>query len=229
MAAQTPAALLITTNQPVDFKAIQRISRRRKPPPLIIMAHDARWAARYETLHARIHRALGPRALSIAHVGSTSVPGLPAKPIVDVDVVVADPTDEAAYVSALSGDGWEERAGLGSGGAGLRFLFREPGWHEHRFFVLEPESGADADGEGGGFWANVHVFGPGCPEVERHRIFKEWLLEHPEDRDRYAAAKREAAQVSRDAGESTTECTRRKEPVVLDILDQAFKARGLLS
>lgn len=99
---------------------------------------------------------------------------MPAKPIIDIDVVVADPTDEAAYVSALVGDGWES-TGTGKGvgkegreerGAGLQFMLREPEWHEHRFFVYDEEEPV----------ANVHVFGPGCPELVRHQIFKEWLL-----------------------------------------------------
>lgn len=98
---------------------------------------------------------------------------MPAKPIIDIDVVVADPTDEAAYVSALVGEGWE-RTGTGKGegegehrgGAGLQFMLREPGWHNHRFFVFDESAPP----------ANVHVFGPGCPEVVRHQIFREWLL-----------------------------------------------------
>lgn len=97
---------------------------------------------------------------------------MPAKPIIDIDVVVADPTDEAAYVSALVGEGWESTGtGKGTGGEGergarLQFMFSEPGWHEHRYFVFDEEEPV----------ANVHVFGPGCPELARHQIFKEWLL-----------------------------------------------------
>lgn len=87
-------------------------------------------------------------------------------------MVVADPTDEAAYVSALVGEGWENTGtGKGAGkeeerGARLQFMFSEPEWHEHRYFVFDEEEPV----------ANVHVFGPGCPELVRHRIFKEWLL-----------------------------------------------------
>lgn len=98
---------------------------------------------------------------------------MPAKPIIDIDVVVADPTDEAAYVSALVGEGWETTgtgkgggAGGGERGAGLQYMLWEPGWHNHHFFVFDESEPP----------ANVHVFGPGCPEVVRHQIFKEWLL-----------------------------------------------------
>ncbi|POS81468.1 hypothetical protein DHEL01_v200145 [Diaporthe helianthi] len=199
---------------------LQRISNRPDPKqqPEI---HDAdpTWPSAFRTLESRIRAALGPKALIINHVGSTSVPGLAAKPCIDVDVVVADPTDEAGYVSALVGEGWElEGTGMGpgGGGAGFQFLLREPGWHEHRLFIC-----ADPV-------ANVHVFGPGSPEVVRHRTFRDWLREHPEDRDRYAAAKREAAAASREAGETMQDYTNRKDSVIREILDRAFRAEGLL-
>ncbi|KAG8166045.1 hypothetical protein KVR01_004597 [Diaporthe batatas] len=216
--------------KPIDFDpaAVQRISRRPDPAQQPeIHEPDPRWPSAFARLEARIRGALGGTALAINHVGSTSVPGLPAKPCIDVDVTVADPADEAAYVSALVGEGWEgqkEDDGTGTGmgpaggdrGAGLQFLLREPGWHQHRLFIC-----ADPV-------ANVHVFGPGCPESERHRIFRDWLREHPEDRDRYAAVKYEAAAASREAGETMQDYTERKNTVIRDILDRAFRAEGLL-
>lgn len=170
----TPAE--ITQHQDFDAAAVQRISRRAVPQqPPTIQPPDPSWPLAFAGLESRIRAALAPGVLvHMAHVGSTSVPGLPAKPVIDVDVVVADPVDEAAYVGALVGEGWEgtgtgmgagEGEGEGAKGAGLQFLLREPEWHQHRFFCC-----ADPV-------ANVHVFGPGCPEVVRHRIFKEWLLE----------------------------------------------------
>ncbi|KAJ4391204.1 hypothetical protein N0V93_004821 [Gnomoniopsis smithogilvyi] len=165
--------------------------------------------------------ALGPRALSVEHVGSTSIPHMPAKAIIDIDVVVADPTDEASYVSALVGEGWEEgNTGRGSSGrgAGLQFILREPDWHQHRFFICDDE----------GLAAHVHVWGPGCPEVVRHRIFKEWLLAHPDDFERYAAVKRESSEASQKGDEDMRQYNSRKEPLIQAILDRAFKAQGLL-
>lgn len=101
------------------------------------------------------------------------MPGLPAKPVIDIDIVVADPADEAAYVAGLVGEGWDAEGARGTGmgvsegdrGAGLQFILREPEWHEHRFFVCADPA------------ANVHVFGAGCPEVVRHRMFRDWLVE----------------------------------------------------
>lgn len=166
----TPSAAAITEHTTFDPTKAQRISHRAVPQqPPAIQDPDPSWAAAFSALESRIRAALGDRALYVAHVGSTSVPGLPAKPVIDVDVVVADPVDEAAYVSRLVGEGWEG-TGTGMGatgdkGAGLQFILREPEWLQHRFFVsVDPV-------------ANVHVFGPGCPEVVRHRMFRDWLVE----------------------------------------------------
>ncbi|MEV6849677.1 GrpB family protein, partial [Actinoplanes sp. NPDC051411] len=110
----------------------------------------------------------GARALAVEHVGSTAVPGLAAKDRVDIDLIVADPADEDAYVPALSA-------------AGLTLASREPHWYGHRCLWTETHD------------ANVHVFGPDCDEHLRHLVFRDWLRAHPADRDRYAACKLAAA------------------------------------
>ena len=115
-----------------------------------------------------MRRALGDRALAVEHVGSTSVPGLAAKPIIDVVLVVADSSDEAAYVPALTS-------------AGYRLQIREPDWHEHRML-----KGSDPN-------LNLHVFSAGCPEVEAMLRFRDWLRTHDDDRDLYQRAKLELA------------------------------------
>lgn len=168
----TPDTAAIIEHTNYDPSKAQRIAHRAVPqPPPTIQEPDPAWPSAFATLESRIRGALGDRALHIGHVGSTSVPGLPAKPVIDIDVVVADPADEAAYVGKLVGEGWDEVPGRGMGpeggdrGAGLQFLLREPEWLGHRFFVC-----ADPV-------ANVHVFGPGCPEVVRHRMFRDWLVE----------------------------------------------------
>src|SRR5215469_1630469 len=67
---------------------------------------DPGWPARYEELAGQIRDALGWRVLGLEHVGSTSVPGLAAKPVIDIDLTVADPGREQAYVPALEAAGF---------------------------------------------------------------------------------------------------------------------------
>jgi GrpB-like predicted nucleotidyltransferase (UPF0157 family) len=129
---------------------------------------DPSWPRDYERVAGRIRDALGDRALGLEHVGSTSVPGLAAKPVVDVLLLVADPADEAAYVPALTH-------------AGFSLHLREPGWQQHRLLKgIRPQ-------------ANVHVFAPGAEEVGRMTAFRDRLRRVPEERLRYEAAKRELA------------------------------------
>ena len=159
---------------------------------LTITDHQARWADDYELLAGQIGVALGSVALEIEHVGSTSVPGLPAKPIIDVVIVVADPDDEAGYAPALSE-------------AGFVHVVREPWWHGHRLFRShEPR-------------ANLHVFGPDCPEVARMRIFRDWLRTHPDDLEIYRLAKIDAAA----GGGHVMDYNARKQQVLRDIVRRA--------
>ena len=129
-----------------------------------IADYDPRWPELFRREADRIFAALGERVLRLEHTGSTSVPGLAAKPIVDITLVVADSANEAAYGPALEGAGYVLR-------------IREPEWHEHRMF-----KGPDTD-------VNLHVFSMGCPEIERILLFREWLRTHPADRDLYARTK----------------------------------------
>ena len=96
-------------------------------------------------------------------------------------------------------------------------MLREPKWLGHRFFTaVEP------------MLANVHVWGPACPEVERHRILKEWLLESVEDRELYARTKKECSEASKLGRESVQEYNYRKEGLIKDILLRAFKRFGYI-
>lgn len=130
--------------------------------------YDPEWPRLYEREAEGIRGALGPMALQIEHVGSTSVPGLAAKPIIDIVLVVADTRDEAAYVPPLEA-------------AGYLLRIREPDWFEHRSF-----KGPDTN-------VNLHTFSEGCSEVDRMLAFRDWLRTHDEDRELYATAKRELA------------------------------------
>jgi GrpB-like predicted nucleotidyltransferase (UPF0157 family) len=136
--------------------------------PVQLVQPDPAWPTQFAELAARIRTALGPRAISVAHVGSTSVPGLLGKPVIDILLVVPDSADESAYVPALDRVGWT-------------LHIREPGWHEHRLLKrLDPR-------------AQLHVFGDGCPEIDRMVGFRDWLRTHPDDLAAYARLKQDLA------------------------------------
>jgi GrpB-like predicted nucleotidyltransferase (UPF0157 family) len=107
-----------------------------------IVEYDPQWAELFEREAARIRGVLAERAVRIEHIGSTSVPGLPAKPVIDIVLVVTDSADETAYVPILAA-------------AGYRLHVREADWYEHRMF-----KGPDTD-------INLHTFSAGCPEIDR--------------------------------------------------------------
>lgn len=165
---------------------------------------DPVWLEWYDELATRVRTALSWRALRLEHVGSTSVAGLPAKPIIDIDLTVADPGDEASYVPALERAGFELRV-------------REPWWYEHRML-----RGTDPR-------CNLHVFGYDSPELVRHRLFRDWLRGNPDDRDRYAQAKRDAAAAANARGEDGMQYNARKEQLVREIYQRAFVASGLVA
>jgi GrpB-like predicted nucleotidyltransferase (UPF0157 family) len=133
-----------------------------------IVDYDPHWPERFNRIAAHIRKALGPAVLSIEHVGSTSVPGLAAKPVIDANLLVKDSSREDAYAPALEA-------------AGYMLAVREPEWFEHRLFERrEPR-------------ANVHVFSDGCPEADRMRLFRDWLRRSDDDRTLYANTKRQLA------------------------------------
>jgi GrpB-like predicted nucleotidyltransferase (UPF0157 family) len=164
---------------------------------------DPVWPRQYEVLAGRIRELLSWRVLHLEHVGSTSVPGLAAKPVIDIDLTVADPGREQDYVPALEA-------------AGFRLTIREPWWYGHR--VLRSDRPR----------CNLHVFGFDSPEPVRHRLFRDWLRGNPAERDRYAAAKLRAASEANAAGEHVMQYNARKQQVIRDIYHRAFVASGLL-
>ena len=101
--------------------------------PVLLADYDPAWATAFERDAARIRGALGDRVKLLEHVGSTSVPGLAAKPIIDMVLAVPDSTDEDAYVPPMEAAGYVLR-------------IREPEWFEHRLF-----KGSDPA-------SNIHVF-----------------------------------------------------------------------
>jgi GrpB-like predicted nucleotidyltransferase (UPF0157 family) len=179
------------------------VAGHRPAPGIEVVAPDPGWAAAYDELAARILAALGERVLGLEHVGSTAVPGLAAKPVIDVDLIVADAGDEAAWLPDLES-------------AGFVLVIREPWWQEHRALShTTPRS-------------NLHVFGPDAPEPVRHLLFRDWLREHPDDLARYQEAKLSAAAAANAVGEHVMDYNARKEPVIREIYDRAFRAAGLL-
>jgi GrpB-like predicted nucleotidyltransferase (UPF0157 family) len=136
---------------------------------ILIVDYDPRWPDLFAREADRIRSVLGSRALRIEHGGSTSVPGLVAKPIIDLLLVVADSTEEDAYAPPLEAAGYVLR-------------IREPNWYQHRMF------------KGPGTDINLHVFSSGCPEIDRMLMFRDWLRGNAADRDLYARTKLALAQ-----------------------------------
>ncbi len=130
--------------------------------------YNPEWPHLFQREADRIRAALGDQALQVEHAGSTSVPGLAAKPLIDIVLVVPNSADEPAYVPSLEA-------------AGYKLTIREPDWYEHRLF-----KGPDTN-------VNVHTFSKGCSEIERMLLVRDWLRTHPADRERYERTKRELA------------------------------------
>lgn len=133
-----------------------------------LAAYDPEWPAQFERLAQTIRSALGDKVLLLEHAGSTSVPGLSAKPIIDMVLAVPDSADEASYVPQLEAQGFVLK-------------IREPDWYQHRV-LKTPE--ADA---------NLHVFSLGCEEIGRMLAFRDWLRTHGDDRRLYEETKKELA------------------------------------
>ncbi len=155
--------------------------------------YDPAWPLRYGQLAEQIRRALGDRVKRLEHVGSTSVPGLSAKPIIDMVLVVEDSSNEGAYVQPLERIGYTLR-------------IREPAWHQHR--LLRPP---EVPG-------NLHVFSEACPEVAQMLLFRDWLRHHGAERVLYERIKQELASRS---WRYTQEYADAKTEVIHRILERA--------
>jgi GrpB-like predicted nucleotidyltransferase (UPF0157 family) len=160
---------------------------------IVIADYDPSWPRCFRREEAKIRGALGPAALCVEHVGSTSVSGLAAKPIVDILLVVEDSGNEDSYLPALEDTGYVLRV-------------REPDFEEHRMFRT-PEKDV-----------HVHVFSPGSKQVERLLLLRDRLRDNKVDRELYASTKRELA--SRD-WPSMQHYADAKTGIVEDILARA--------
>jgi GrpB-like predicted nucleotidyltransferase (UPF0157 family) len=165
--------------------------------PITLAEYDPGWPRLYAREAARIRAVLGARALRIEHVGSTSVPGLAAKPIIDILLAVADSADEPAYLPSLES-------------AGYLLRIREPGWYEHRML-----KGPDTD-------INLHVFSAGAAEIGRMLRFRDRLRATGADRDLYLQAKRDLA---RRTWRHVQHYADAKTAVIQEIMDRAGPPR----
>ncbi len=168
-------------------------SQPRQVEPIEVVPYDPGWPERFAAWRGRLASLLGPAARRIEHVGSTSVPGLAAKPVVDIQVSVAALGDEDGYVPACEA-------------AGLQFRFRDD---EHRYF--QPPPGRPRD-------VHVHVCQRGSRWERIHLLFRDYLRSSGDAREAYATAKREAARIWIDQRAAYTEA---KSDVILGILDRA--------
>jgi GrpB-like predicted nucleotidyltransferase (UPF0157 family) len=141
---------------------------QRVDGPIELRAYDDEWPGLYAQESVRVVDVLGDRVLRLEHVGSTSVPGLAAKPIIDMLLVVADSSAEHGYVPPMEAAGYVLR-------------IREPDWYEHRLF------------KGPGANINLHVFSAGCVEIERMLRFRDHLRANDLDRELYLRTKRDLA------------------------------------
>jgi GrpB-like predicted nucleotidyltransferase (UPF0157 family) len=140
----------------------------RPSGPIEIVDYDPGWPRLFAREADHVRAALGDLVLLLEHVGSTAVPGLAAKPWIDMVLVVADSADEPAYVPGLEAAGYVLR-------------IREPDWYQHRMFHRSDPG------------VHLHVFSPDCSEVERMLLFRDRLRDNEADRQLYERTKRELA------------------------------------
>ncbi len=161
-----------------------------------LVDYNPAWVMMFERAAASVRAALRERVLLLEHVGSTSVPGLAAKPVIDTLLVVADSADEAAYVPPIEALGYVLR-------------IREPEWYEHRML------------KGRGAASNLHVLSRGCPEIDRMLLFRDWLRNNEADRFLYERVKRD---LSGRRWEYTQNYADAKTAVVEEIMARALAA-----
>lgn len=167
--------------------------------PIIIEDYNPFWPERFQMLRSRIAAALGPLATAIEHVGSTAVPGLAAKPVIDIDILLRSPADLPVAIEKLFALGYQHEGDLGMPG---REAFRAP-LHDvpHHLYACSPDSG----------------------EYARHIAFRDYLRSHRDDADAYAKLKRKLAQQYRTDREAYTKA---KGEFINTVLQRATGNRG---
>lgn len=163
---QDEAKSILKSDQELQKVRIEEIKPHNAP--IHLEPYNSQWPALFEREANRIRFILGDKVLQLEHIGSTSVPGLCAKPFIDMLMVVQDSADEESYVPEL-----EE--------AGYTLRVREPDWFEHRLF-----KGPDTE-------IKLHVFSKDASEIDRMLRFRNWLRISSADRDKYANIKQQLA------------------------------------
>ena len=158
--------------------------------------YNPEWPSIYARLERQIRDTLGNKALLIEHVGSTSIPELSAKPVIDIVLAVSNSADENSYLPPLERSGYV-----------LRIC--EPDWYEHRL-LRSPTIDA-----------NIHVFSQLCEEIDRMLAFRNRLRTNDADRSLYERVKQELAARK---WKHTQNYADAKSDVILKILDRAFSA-----
>jgi GrpB-like predicted nucleotidyltransferase (UPF0157 family) len=134
-----------------------------------VVAHDPAWAERFQQAAQEIDDILGDEVVSIHHIGSTAIPGMPAKPIIDILIVVRDIERVDDYDDAMGGAGYEPR---GENGIPGRRYFRRVHWEPEELHTH-----------------HVHIFQEGNPQVQRHLDFRDYMMAHPHEARAYAEHK----------------------------------------
>jgi GrpB-like predicted nucleotidyltransferase (UPF0157 family) len=160
--------------------------------------YDPAWPLVFNDLEKEIRAVLQDKVILLEHVGSTSVPGLSAKPIIDMVLAVSDSSDESSYVPTLETLGYVLK-------------IREPEWFEHRVLKLQEPK------------VNLHVFTSGCEEIERMIAFRDWLRTHPKDMKLYAETKRKLSQQTWKYMQNYADA---KSAVVQDIMSRMYPVKA---
>jgi GrpB-like predicted nucleotidyltransferase (UPF0157 family) len=182
----------------VQFPGIEILGPTSRTP-IEVVPYDEEWPKSFELWRRRLAAALGPAALRIEHVGSTAVPGLAAKPVVDLQVSVADIDDEMGYVPAIESTGVPLRSR-----DDLHRYFRPP--------TGQPRVVQIHVCEAGGTWEGDHI------------VFRDHLRAHPEVAASYGRLKLELAARWRDDRYAYTDA---KTGFILDVLERIRGASGL--
>lgn len=138
-----------------------------------VLPYDPAWSEAFEDIKAELSNALGRLSLRIEHVGSTSVKGLSAKPVIDIDVVIADRSVLGEVIKALGSIGYYHEGDLGITG-------REAFGYEGKEHLMQH---------------HLYVCAEGSHELKRHLAFRDWLRSHPEDVREYSRIKEEGARL----------------------------------